>query len=142
MRVLCLTVLTLTLVVSSRAGADNDANCTQASLEGSWGFTLSGTLIPSAGVRLPVAAVGTFAIDSSGSVSGGDTTSVDGTIFPETFTGTATVNPHCTGSAMIISSVLGVSHFDFVLTTKRKEILLIRKDLGTVIFGSAQQQSD
>ena len=140
MRVLCLTVLTLTLVVSSRAGADNDAHCTQASLEGSWGFTLSGTLIPSAGVRLPVAAVGTFAIDSSGSVSGQDTTSVDGTIFPETFTGTATVNPDCTGSAKIISTVLGVSHFDFVLTTERKEVLLIRKDPGTVIFGSAQQQ--
>ncbi len=139
MRVLCLTVLTLALVVSSRAGADNDAHCTQASLEGSWGFTLSGTLIPSAGVRLPVAGVGTYAIDSSGSVRR-DTTSVDGKILPETFTGTATVNPDCTGSAKIISTVLGVSHFDFVLTTERKEVLLIRKDPGTVIFGSAQQQ--
>ena len=138
--VLFLTVLTLTLGVSGLAGADDRAHCTQASLEGSWGFTLSGTLIPAPGVRLPVAAVGRFAIDRSGSVSGRDTTSVDGRIFPETFEGTATVNPDCTGSATITSSVLGVSEFDFVLTTKRREILLIRKDPGTVIFGSAQQQ--
>lgn len=138
--VLFLTVLTLTLVVSGLAGADDGVHCREASLEGSWGFTLSGTLIPAAGVRLPAAAVGTFAIDSSGSVSGRGTTSVDGAIFPETFTGTATVNRDCTGSAMIISSVLGVSHFNFVLAAERKEILLIRKDPGTVIFGSAQQQ--
>lgn len=138
--ILGLTMLTVTLLILSLGSAAHaGVQCTQASLEGDWGFTLSGTVAPAPGV-IPAAAVGVFTVDRAGQVSGHDTTSANGAVFPETFSGTATVNHDCTGSATINSSVLGPTHFDFVLVAKKRELLLIRTDLGTVVFGSAQQQ--
>ncbi len=142
--IVCLAALVLAFLVSGAAVADDGSRrCSVASLEGNWGLTLSGTLIaappPFAG---PGAAVGAFTADRTGHFAGQDTTSANGTVFVETFTGTATMNPDCTGSATVIGNVLGETHFDFVLVDKRTEMLLIRKDPGTVIFGSAKRQQD
>src|SRR5947208_8451886 len=114
------------------AWADEDeGTCTLASLEGGWGFALSGTLLagPVAG---PAAATGVLTVDGEGNFSGYDTLSANGTILSEAFTGTVTVNPDCTTSATIVSSVVGEAHFDGVLVAKKREILLIRRDPGTV----------
>jgi hypothetical protein len=46
----------------------------------------------------PVAAVGLMTLDASGNISGSQTRSLNGDIADETFTGTATVNPDCTGT--------------------------------------------
>src|SRR5881397_3985825 len=40
----------------------------------------------------------------------------------------------------IVSSVVGEAHFDGVLVAKKREILLIRRDPGTVLIGSARRQ--
>ncbi len=115
-------------------GEDEDT-CTLASLEGGWGFALSGTLLAG-----PAAATGVLTVDGEGNFSGYDTLSANGTILSEAFTGTVTVNPDCTTSATIVSSVVGEAHFDGVLVAKKREILLIRRDPGTVLFGSARKQ--
>src|SRR2546425_11483471 len=74
------------------AWADEET-CTLASLEGGWGFALSGTLL-----AVPAAATGVLTVDEEGNFSGHDTLSANGTILSETFTGTVTVNPDCTTS--------------------------------------------
>src|SRR2546422_4408158 len=57
------TMLTVTLVIPSiGSAADGGPNCTQASLEGDWGFTLSGTVTPAPAVT-PAAAVWGFSVD-------------------------------------------------------------------------------
>ena len=116
------------------ADADEDT-CTLASLEGGWGFALSGTLLAG-----PAAATGVLTVDGEGNFSGHDTLSANGMIMSEAFTGTVTVNPDCTTSATIVSSVVGEAHFDGVLVAKKREILLIRRDPGTVLIGSARRQ--
>ena len=116
------------------ADADEDT-CTLASLEGGWGFALSGTILAS-----PAAATGVLTVDGEGNFSGYDTLSANGTILSEAFTGTVTVNLDCTTSATIVSSLVGEAHFDGVLVAKKREILLIRRDSGTVLFGSAKKQ--
>jgi len=116
------------------AGEDEDT-CTLASLEGGWGFALSGTILAS-----PAAATGVLTVDGEGNFSGHDTLSANGMILSEAFTGTVTVNPDCTTSATIVSSVVGEAHFDGVLVAKKREILLIRRDPGTVLIGSARKQ--
>jgi hypothetical protein len=73
------------------------AACTKASLAGKFGFTTSGT-IPAIG---PVAATGVFRQDASGAIVGTQTRSLNGDIADETFTGTATVTPDCTGTDTI-----------------------------------------
>src|SRR2546428_8934272 len=53
------TMLTVTLVIPSiGSAADGGPNCTQASLEGDWGFTLSGTVTPAPAVTPAAAGAG------------------------------------------------------------------------------------
>ena len=92
---LLITLFALTAV--SAAHANDVRNCSTASLAGKFGFTTTGT-IPGLG---PVAATGLFTQDRSGNITGTQTRSLNGDIADETFTGTATVNPDCTGTDTI-----------------------------------------
>jgi hypothetical protein len=125
----------LLLFGTALVGWAAEDTCTLASLEGAWGFAVSGTLL-----AVPAAATGVLTVDGEGNFCGHDTLSANGTILSEEFTGTVTVNPDCTISATVVSSVVGEGHFDGVLVRKGKEILLIRRDPGTILSGSAQKQ--
>ena len=85
------------LAAVSVAPASDARNCSTASVAGKFGFTTTGT-IPALG---PVAATGVFTQDRSGNITGTQTRSLNGDIADETFTGTATVNPDCTGTDAI-----------------------------------------
>lgn len=67
--------------------------CSNATLSGSYGATLTGTVS-----GLPFAALDTVTSDGNGNITGTGTISLNGTIIPSTFTATYTVNPDCTGS--------------------------------------------
>jgi hypothetical protein len=89
---LLITLFAFTAVSASHA---SDArNCSTTSVAGKFGFTTTGS-IPAIG---PVAATGVFTQDRSGTITGAQTRSLNGDIADETFTGTATVNPDCTGT--------------------------------------------
>ena len=91
-------LITLFAIAAVSAAHASDArNCSTASVAGKFGFTTTGT-IPVLG---PVAATGVFTQDRSGNITGTQTRSLNGDIADETFTGTATVNPDCTGSDTI-----------------------------------------
>ena len=92
---LLITLFALTAV--SAAHASDARNCSTASVAGKFGFTTTGT-IPALG---PVAATGVFAQDRSGNITGTQTRSLNGDVADETFTGTAIVNPDCTGTDTI-----------------------------------------
>jgi hypothetical protein len=85
------------LIVVSATYASDARNCSTAAVAGKFGFTTTGT-IPALG---PVAATGLFTQDRSGNITGTQTRSLNGDIADETFTGTATVNPDCTGTDTI-----------------------------------------
>jgi hypothetical protein len=89
--------VTLVLGAAGSALANDGGHCSRASVAGKWAFTTTGS-IPGIG---PVAAVGTFTADSSGNLKGGQTRSLNGDVADETFAGTATVNPDCTGTDVI-----------------------------------------
>lgn len=91
-KIVMLTMLSM-VVITSTVHAD----CTNATGAGKWGFSTNGT-IPAIG---PVAATGIFTQDKSGAITGSQTRSLNGDIADETFTGTATVNPDCTGTNTI-----------------------------------------
>src|SRR5215831_10182015 len=81
----------LGIVPSAQAGQDR--SCSNASLSGSFGFTIVGTL--PAG---PFAEVGRQTFDGDGYTAATATASVNGNSFPVTLEGKYTVNPNCTGS--------------------------------------------
>ena len=85
------------LSAASATHASDARRCSTASIVGKFGFTTTGS-VPAIG---PVAATGVFTQDRSGNITGTQTRSLNGDIADETFTGTATVNPDCTGTDTI-----------------------------------------
>jgi hypothetical protein len=77
------------------ASADDDGACSLARSAGRWSLTDNGTII-GLGSRV---AVGVFKLDGRGNLQDGvATSSLNGTIASETFSGTYTVNPDCSGT--------------------------------------------
>ncbi len=89
-------LLALVLMIAP-AAAVGAHTCSLASVAGTYSLTTTGS-IPAIG---PVAAVGVVTVEKSGNLSGGQTRSLNGAIADETFNGTATVNPDCTGTDVI-----------------------------------------
>ena len=97
------TLFAIGLVVSIAAPAHAGGRCSLALSAGHFGFTDNGTVV---GIG-PRTAVGVFTLDGAGSlVDGVATSSLNGSIAQETFSGTYTVNTDCTGTgaATIYSS--------------------------------------
>jgi len=94
-----LIVFAAAMVASMAATAQaEDPPCSLARAAGKWGFSDTGTVV---GVG-PRAAVGILTLDAAGNVVDSKATvSLNGTISEETFSGTYTVNPDCTGSATV-----------------------------------------
>ena len=92
-----LVALVLTLGLAAPAYAD-DHNCSLARSAGKWSFTDQGTVV---GIG-PRTAMGVFTFDGGGNLQNGiATSSLNGAIASETFSGTYTVNPDCTGTISI-----------------------------------------
>jgi len=80
--------------MAATAQAESSA-CSLARAAGTYGFTDNGTVV---GVG-PRIAVGIFTLDAAGNVKNGKaTSSLNGTVTAETFSGIYTVNSDCTGT--------------------------------------------
>jgi len=81
--------------MSAPAYAWDRDECSLARAAGKWSLTDQGTVINIG----PRTAVGVFTLDGNGNLLNGvAASSLNGTIASETFSGTYTVNPDCTGS--------------------------------------------
>jgi hypothetical protein len=133
-------LLALTLVPSAFAYG---SGCYNGSLQGTFGFTLTGTRTSGANPG-PRAAVGQFTVDNSGNLTGSETQSNNGTIVKSvTETGTVTINSDCSGSATVTLKGTGVDtttrHFDFQILHNSQEILAIVTDTGFIETIDAKQ---
>jgi hypothetical protein len=92
---LLISVATLCLGVAPAMHAAE--TCSNGKAAGKWGFTLSGTLLPTSGPVLG-AAVGTLTVDREGNFTGTEARNVGGGFANETIKGSWTVNSDCTAS--------------------------------------------
>jgi hypothetical protein len=91
-----LTMLHVGLAPAARA--QDERTCSNASVAGKWGFTTNGTVV---GIG-PRDSLGVFMLDGAGNLLNGKaTSSLNGSVTDETFSGTYTVNPDCTGKLAI-----------------------------------------
>ena len=116
-----------------------DHQCSNASLDGSFGFTGTGTIFnPSASL---FAQVGRQTFDGNGNTDATATTSINGASFPVTITGTYTVNRDCTGSlALHVSPVDIIVHADLVIDSDGAEFRAIVTDPGSTVAFIAKKQ--
>lgn len=102
------------------------------SLRGAYGFTYDGTV---SGLG-PVASSGRIDFDGAGGLSAAFTTSVGGIPFTGTFTGTYTVNPDGTGSAVIELPWLATrAGGDFVIVERGQATFFTATDPGYSVSG-------
>ena len=122
------------LGILPEAQAGEHRACSTASLQGSFGFTSTGTLLalppPSAG---PFAEIGRQTFDGQGNTDATATLSANGNIKRVTVVGTYVVNPDCTGSMTLLVSPFGSTvNLDFVIDDDGAEIRAIVTGAGSI----------
>ncbi len=126
------TVFVLGIVPRARAGDHRE--CSTASLQGSFGFTSTGTLLalppPLAG---PFAEIGRQTFDGRGNTDATATLSANGHINRVTVQGTYAVNPDCTGAMTLYVAPFGSTvNLDFVIDDDGDELRAIVTNAGSV----------
>jgi hypothetical protein len=106
--------------------------CSLSGASGQYGFTLTGVVITQAGA-VPIAAVGRANLGSTGNVSGTEARSVGGGYADETFTGTFTINPDCTGTTTLqffeSGQLVRTSVLSIVFDNNEHELRMVQKSL-------------
>jgi hypothetical protein len=95
-----LMLVVLVALLASVPPAAYAARCSTATVAGTWGFTLTGVVILPSG-PVPGGAIGRTVADVDGNLTGTEARNIGGGYADETFTGSWTVNPDCTGSITI-----------------------------------------
>jgi hypothetical protein len=111
-------------------------NCSIQSLTGFYGFVVSGTRNGS-----PIAIVGQIATNGTGSLSGLETVSENGTILDSlAVLGKYNINSNCTGTMTIQGAGLSPQNFDVTLISGGKAISMVETDPGTTEAGTAEAE--
>ena len=124
------------LVISGQAQQVATGSCTNATINGAYGYALEGWLAP----LEAVADAGQFTADGAGHFSGATLTSYGGTITPRNISGTYQTNADCSGTSTFTDTQGNVAHFRFTVTPDGQQIGFVETDTGTTISGTAQYQ--
>ena len=117
--------------------------CTNAGVEGSFGFETTGVFLAGAPAIGPVAFIGESKLmvnpSGEGVISGHIAGSEDGTILmfaEEPVTGSYRIGTDCRGTATITPKGQSEMHFSLVVVDGGKEMLAIETDPDTVVSGT------
>jgi hypothetical protein len=140
-KALIATAMTLALGIVPKVQAED--GCSNATLNGTYGFRAVGTLVPLPPPAL-IAIVGTQTFDGNGGFTGSQMVSINGNLpvppLPSNIAGTYQVNPDCTGTFSFQPFPGVTDHFFFVIDDNRKEFQVIQTDTGTVVTATARKQ--
>ncbi len=116
-------------------------SCSVSTLKGSYSLFGEGT-VTAYTPPAPMSHVGIVTYDGAGRFFGSDTIMLNGTLVPDTFTGTYTVSSDCTVSVEITSTAVGIVHELGRITGegKNREVHLIVTDPGFVFLETTKKQ--
>jgi hypothetical protein len=133
-------VTALALGMTPMAKAENKG-CSNASLKGTFAYTMTGFITAPPALAGPFAEVGTQSFDGKGGTTATATLSQNGNIVPVTITGPYTVNPDCTGTFTLLVSPFGVTvHNLFVIHDNGNGFQAIETEAGVVVSRIARKQ--
>jgi hypothetical protein len=132
-------VLVSSMTVALPAGA---AQCSLASVAGSYGYTSSGFVAVAPGSFVPAAAAGRITFDGHGHVQGTQTRVVAGSPLEETYSGTYSVNPNCTGNfTVLVEPDTRTSTVDLVWTDNGNGASAVFTTPGFILTATARRIS-
>ena len=111
------------------------SECTNASINGSYGYLFSGLLSGA-----PYAEEGQVVSTGTGNISAVSAVNLNGTLTQVTANGTYTVLSDCSGTAQLTNQ-FGTHHFSFAVVEDGHLAIFSETDAGAVISGSANSQS-
>jgi len=116
--------------------------CSVRSVAGAWVFATDvgqQTLLPAPG---DITAIGTINIDGEGNISGKfDFTVAEFGFFPNnTYTGSITVNPDCTGTVTFVTSA-GTGRTDTIVIVSQSEMWSMSQDIANLWTAKARRIS-
>jgi hypothetical protein len=125
-------IISFAVLLAGLTPVAHSSTCSTATVAGNWGFTLTGTLLPSTGPILG-AATGRVTADADGNVSGTEARSVGGSYANETAAGKWTVRPDCTGTLHIkfyeSGQLVRTSVTSIVFDNNAMEFRMVQKSL-------------
>jgi hypothetical protein len=111
---------------ASAVAQSSDGHCSNPTLLGNYGFAAKGVLFPAPGISLAFRSVGIAHFDGQGNLTWLEHTVINGTLLQPGRTeasGSYTVNPNCTGTAVINTPNSRVLlNLGFVVVRQGKEI--------------------
>lgn len=126
------------------SGVQLASSCSNASLSGSYGYMVSGTVLagpdgtPLPG-SIPLTEVGTATPDGAGNITLAGTTNIGGVVVQDTWIGTYRVNADCTGVETDVSDTGQTVHSALVVTASGR-VILIGTDPDSVVSVTASQR--
>ena len=135
--------LALHLFSEGFAVKQGSPTCTNAAVEGSFGFQATGIFLPGAPAPGAVAFIGElkFTVNPSGEgvITGRLSASEGGTFAAEAVTGSYTVDRNCRGRATVTPKGRAEMHFRLVVVDGGHEMLAVETDPNTVVSGSLEK---
>ncbi len=117
------------LLLASPALAQSGQICNTETIEGNYGYTATGVLLPAPGVSLEFRSIGMTHFDGHGKLSWVEHTVVGGVPLAPGWTkasGTYRVNPNCTGTAVVVTPNSPVPlYLSFIITRNSNQVTTV-----------------
>jgi hypothetical protein len=133
------TAAALALGMASTAKAANKG-CSNASLTGTFAYTVTGSFVAAPAPLGPYAEVGTQTFDGAGTTTTVGMSSTNGNVAPSASTGTYTVNSDCTGTFMLPIAPGIAAHYFFVIADTLESYQAVCLDPVAVITRTGRWQ--
>ena len=104
-----ISLLLLTLALAASSTLTAHAGCTNAIIQGTYAFTIHGTILNQDGSTLLIDGLAKTTFDGKGNLTQLDAVAVNGNVAPgwASNTGTYSVNPDCTGNFTVTNGTRG-----------------------------------
>jgi len=122
----------LALSIAPAAKAD-DKGCSNATLRGTYAYTVTGSLVAAPAPLGPYAEAGAQTFDGNGGTIAAGMSSTNGNIMPANSTGAYTVNSDCTGTFTLQIAPGITAHYFFVIADGGSEYQAVCLDPVAVI---------
>jgi hypothetical protein len=126
-------VAALALALAPAAKAQGNKGCNNATLLGTFAYTITGSFVAAPAPLGPYAEVGAQTFDGNGNTSAAGMSNTNGTVASATRTGTYTVNSDCTGTFSFQIAPGISSHYFFVIANDGSEYRAVCLDFVSVL---------